>query len=184
MPINIDLSYELQTVDPTIHVISSFWHFIGISIWSINLNLQDAWTTELVKLGVSKWRTPYLILQLSSGEKNNRVKCGWWLLLQVEESTLHLRACTKGGREKKRHLKPAKPEEYVSPLRAFKTIPPQCQYALPNNVFSSPKWCGDAILSQVNLQLCWLKNGHSFCKWTAPLCPWILHPGALQRCSQ
>lgn len=44
--------------------------------------------------------------------------------------------------------------------------------------------CGDTILSQVNLKLCWMKNGHSFCKWTAPLCPWILHPCALQTCSQ
>lgn len=44
--------------------------------------------------------------------------------------------------------------------------------------------CGEAILSQVNLKLCWMKNGHSFCKWTAPLCPWLLHPHALQRGSQ
>lgn len=26
-----------------------------------------------------------------------------------------------------------------------------------------------------------MKNRHSLCKWTVPLCPWILHPHALQR---
>lgn len=122
-------------------------------------------------LGVRKPKTLCLTVYLSSIKKNSRVKGGWWLL-QVEESSLHRWVAPR----RKRKARQAHQQEWLSPLRVFETIAPWWQHTLPINAFSCPHGCGNAMLSQVSLKLCWMKDGHSLCKWTALLWPQIPYP--------
>ena len=87
-------------------------------------------------------------------KQNNRVKDGWWLLLQVNESNLHNWAAPK----RKRKTCQALWQELLSSLKLFKTTASWEQQTFPVNAFSCPSRCGNCMLSQVSLKLCWRKD--------------------------
>lgn len=108
--------------------------------------------------------------------KEQQGKSSQWLLYQERKAACSPEPTLRRG--EKRHLKTTGPKDCLSSLKAFKTIAPQWSFQTVS--FQTMSSGGDAILPQANLKLCWMKNKHCFCNWTAPFCPWILHPHALQ----